>query len=385
MPEMLETLTPMIPAASPDLQPSPAGAWQDTHDNAAPDAHASDWRRLWRDCVSDPRELLEILGLQSLAGCLSDAAAAQFPLRVPRGFLARMRHGDASDPLLRQVLPVDDEERLVPGFVLDAVGDSPAGTATGVLQKYQGRALLVATGACAVHCRYCFRRHFPYAEQAATRGGWADAIATIAGDDSIDEVILSGGDPLSLATPKLIELTSALARIPHLKRLRIHTRLPVVLPERVDAGLLTWLTGLPWPVTIVIHANHANEIDASVDAAMGRLRGTGALLLNQSVLLRGVNDSVAALAALSERLHAAGVLPYYLHQLDRVQGAAHFEVDDATALRLHADLSSRLSGYLVPRLVREVAGDPGKRPVLPARADPRGDTGAGLDAISPFV
>ena len=340
---------------------------------------------MWRDCVSDPRELLDILGLQALAGRLSDAAAAQFPLRVPRGFIARMRHGDPTDPLLRQVLPLDDEEQLVPGFELDAVGDAAAGTATGVLQKYRGRALLIATGACAVHCRYCFRRHFPYADQAAARGGWGDAVATIAADESIDEVILSGGDPLSLATPKLVELTAALAAIPHIKRLRIHTRLPVVLPERVDPGLLSWLTGLPWPLTIVIHANHANEIDGTVVAAMDRLRGSGALLLNQSVLLRGVNDSVAALAALSERLHAAGVLPYYLHQLDRVQGAAHFEVDDATALRLHADLSSRLSGYLVPRLVREVAGDPGKRPVLPSTAGPHGDAGAGLDAISPFV
>jgi EF-P beta-lysylation protein EpmB len=382
---MLETLTPMIPAASPDLQPSPAGAWQDGHDNAAPTAHAADWRRLWRDCVNDPRELLHILGLNELEGRLSDVAAAQFPLRVPRGFVARMRHGDQSDPLLRQVLPLDDEEHLVPGFVLDAVGDAAAGTATGVLQKYRGRALLIATGACAVHCRYCFRRHFPYAEQGAARDGWADAIATIAGDDSIDEVILSGGDPFSLATSKLTELTSALACIPHLKRLRIHTRLPVVLPERVDAGLLAWMTALPWPVTIVIHANHANEIDGAVDAAMGRMRGTGALLLNQSVLLRGVNDSVGALAALSERLHAIGVLPYYLHQLDRVQGAAHFEVDDATALRLHAELSSRLAGYLVPRLVREVAGDPGKRPVLPSTTGALADAGAGLDAIFPIV
>jgi EF-P beta-lysylation protein EpmB len=296
-----------------------------------------------------------------------------------------MRHGDRSDPLLRQVLPLDDEEHLVPGFVLDAVGDAAAGTATGVLQKYRGRALLIATGACAVHCRYCFRRHFPYAEQGAARDGWADAIATIAGDDSIDEVILSGGDPFSLATSKLTELTSALACIPHLKRLRIHTRLPVVLPERVDAGLLAWMTALPWPVTIVIHANHANEIDGAVDAAMGRMRGTGALLLNQSVLLRGVNDSVGALAALSERLHAIGVLPYYLHQLDRVQGAAHFEVDDATALHLHAELSSRLAGYLVPRLVREVAGDPGKRPVLPSTTGALADAGVGLDAIFPIV
>lgn len=191
--------------------------------------------------------------------------------------------------------------------------------------------------------------------------GVREAVAAIAADPDIDEVILSGGDPLSLATSKLVELTEALADIPHLKRLRIHSRLPVVLPERVDAPLLAWLRALPWPVAFVIHANHANEFDASVDAALAQLRGSGAHLLNQAVLLRGVNDSVAALAALSERSFAAGVLPYYLHQLDRVEGVAHFEVDDATARALHQALAARLSGYLVPNLVREIAGDTGKR------------------------
>ncbi len=176
-------------------------------------------------------------------------------------------------------------------------------------------------------------------------------------------MILSGCDPLSLSTPKQAELTDALRQVPHLKRLRIHSRLPVVLPERVDAALLQWLGALPWPVAFVLHANHANEFDASVDAALAALRGSGATLLNQAVLLRGVNDSVDALAALSERGFAAGVLPYYLHQLDRVQGVAHFEVDDATALALHAELAARLSGYLVPRLVREIPGDTGKRPL----------------------
>jgi EF-P beta-lysylation protein EpmB len=328
------------------------------------------WQQLWREAVRDPRELLALLGLQSLADRVSEAAALQFPLRVPRGFIARMHPGDAHDPLLRQILPLDDEDRLVPGFGLDAVGDGAAATATGVLQKYRGRALLVATGACAVHCRYCFRRHFPYGEQAATRDGWTAALATIEADASVEEVILSGGDPLSLSTAKLDELTTALARVAHVRRLRIHTRLPIVLPERVDATLLDWIAGLPWPVAVVVHANHANEFDASVDAAMARLRDAGATLLNQSVLLRGVNDSVDALAALSARGYAAGVLPYYLHQLDRVQGAAHFEVDDATALALHAQLASRLPGYLVPKLVREVAGGPGKRP-LQAPAGPR--------------
>ena len=319
------------------------------------------WQQLWREAVRDPRELLSLLGLAHLAGHLSEDAATQFPLRVPRGFVDRMRHGDPHDPLLRQVLPLDDEDRIVPGFGLDAVGDTAARAASGVIRKYRGRALLVATGSCAIHCRYCFRRHFPYAEETAAAGGWRDAIALIAADASIDEVILSGGDPLSLATSKLAELTDALVGIPHLKRLRIHTRLPTVLPERVDAALLAWLRTLPWPVTVVVHVNHANEFDAKVDAALAGLRGTGATLLNQAVLLRGVNDTVDALADLSERSFASGVLPYYLHQLDRVAGTAHFEVDDARARGLHAALAARLSGYLVPRLVREVAGDPGKR------------------------
>jgi EF-P beta-lysylation protein EpmB len=323
----------------------------------------SGWQQAYRDAVRDPAELLRLLGLADRVALPDPAATAQFPLRVPRGFVARMRHGDPGDPLLRQVLPLDDELRPMPGFSLDAVGDGAASAGRGVIRKYAGRALLVATGSCAIHCRYCFRRHFPYSDESAAAGGWRDTVATIAGDPSIDEVILSGGDPLSLATPKLAELTDALAGIAHLRRLRIHARLPIVLPERVDAALEAWLASLPWPVTVVVHANHANEFDAAVDAAMARLRAAGATLLNQAVLLRGVNDSADALADLSERGFAAGVLPYYLHQLDRVQGAAHFEVDDATALALHRDLAARLSGYLVPRLVREVAGDPGKRPL----------------------
>lgn len=338
----------MIPAAPLALQPSPALRWQ----------------QAWREAVRDPRELLAMLGLDMLADGISDAAAAQFPLRVPRGFIARMRHGDPTDPLLRQVLPILDEDRIVPGFALDAVGDGAARRGGGVIHKYNGRALLIATGSCAVHCRYCFRRHYPYAEDTAAAAGWREAVETIRADASIHEVILSGGDPLSLADHKLAELTDALRGIPHLRRLRIHTRLPIVLPERVDAGLLAWLRGLPWPIAIVVHANHANEFDAAVDAAMAALRDAGATLLNQAVLLRGVNDSLEALADLCERGHAAGVLPYYLHQLDRVAGAAHFEVDDGQALALHAALAARLPGYLVPRLVREVAGAPGKTPLV---------------------
>lgn len=337
----------MIPAALP--QPHPVAAPR--------------WQQLWRDAVREPRELLQLVGLGAAGLAVSDEAASRFALRVPRGFVARMRPGDPHDPLLRQVLPLDDELRPVPGFGVDAVGDAFAKAGQGVIRKYRGRALLVATGSCAVNCRYCFRRHFPYADESAAAGAWAGAIALIAADPAIDEVILSGGDPWSLSTEKLADLTQALADIPHLRRLRIHTRLPVVLPERVDAELVAWLQGLPWPATVVLHANHAREFDASVDAALARLRAAGATLLNQAVLLRGVNNSVNVLAELSERGFAAGVLPYYLHQLDRVDGAAHFEVPDDEARRLHAGLAARLSGYLVPRLVREVAGDPGKRPL----------------------
>src|SRR5690554_5294882 len=321
------------------------------------------WQQAWRESVRDPRELLAMLGLEKAAPGASDAAAAQFPLRVPRGFVARMRHGDRHDPLLRQVLPLDEEMRPVPGFDPDAVGDGAARAGRGLIRKYRGRALLIATGSCAVNCRYCFRRHFPYAEETAAAAGWREAVAAIAADPGIDEVILSGGDPLSLSTPKLAELSEALAAVPHLRRLRIHSRLPIVLPERVDDGFSAWLGALPWPATVVVHANHGNEFDPAVDAAMARLRGAGATLLNQAVLLRGVNDDEDALARLWERGFEAGVLPYYLHQLDRVAGAAHFEVPDDRARALHEALRRRLPGYLVPRLVREVAGDASKRPL----------------------
>lgn len=351
----VESRSDMIPAA-PALRHHAA-------DLQAPAASLPRWQQLWREAVRDPRELLALLGLEGVVPDISEAAAQQFPLRVPHGFVAKMRHRDPRDPLLRQVLPLDDEMKPRPGFTFDAVGDGAAKAAAGVIRKYQGRALLVTTGSCAIHCRYCFRRHFDYAAETAAAGRWREAVELIRSDAGIDEVILSGGDPWSLSTAKLTELTDALADIPHLRRLRIHTRLPVVLPERVDAPLLAWMRSLPWPVTVVLHANHANEIDCSVEQACGALRSTGATLLNQAVLLRGVNDSVDALAALSERSHEAGVLPYYLHQLDRVQGTAHFEVGDDEARQLHATLATRLSGYLVPRLVREVAGDPGKRPL----------------------
>lgn len=318
------------------------------------------WQAALAQAVTDPAELLNLLDLDPALLPAARAAAEVFPLRVPRGYVARMRRGDPSDPLLRQVLPLGEEMNEVAGFGDDPVGDRRAMTAPGVLQKYAGRVLLTATGACAVHCRYCFRRHYPYAQANAAADGWRSALDHIAGDPAIEEVILSGGDPLTLSDRRLAELTAAADSIPHLQRLRIHTRLPIVLPERVDAGLLAWLRAARLRPIVVVHANHANEIDASVREALAALANAGAVLLNQSVLLRGVNDDADTLAALSAALFAARVMPYYLHLLDRVRGAAHFEVGEDRAAALMARLAARLPGYLVPRLVREEAGAPAK-------------------------
>jgi EF-P beta-lysylation protein EpmB len=324
---------------------------------------SADWRRLWREAIREPRELLAALGLEHLAARLPATPPHGFALRVPRGFVARMRPGDPADPLLRQVLPLTEELDEVEGYGSDAVGDLAARSGHGVLQKYRGRALLVTTGACAVHCRYCFRRHFPYAEQSASAARWRPALTALAADPTISEVILSGGDPLSLSTARLAELGEALVALPHLRRLRIHTRLPVVLPERVDAPFLGWLGALPLQTVVVLHVNHPREIDAGVADAARAMREAGATLLNQSVLLRGVNDDADTLAELSEALFAVGVLPYYLHQLDPVRGAAHFAVCDARARDLLQALRTRLPGFLVPRLVREVPGEASKTPL----------------------
>jgi len=318
------------------------------------------WQTEMADAISRPDELVAALGLDRGLLAPAHAAATGFRLRVPRSYVARMRAGDPADPLLKQVLPVAGELEDVADYVSDPLGEHAALRAPGLLQKYRGRALLIATSACAVHCRYCFRRDFPYSEQSDEAPRWDTALAQIARDSSLEEVILSGGDPLSLSDARLASLTDALGAIGHLQRLRVHTRQPVVLPSRVDDGLLGWLRSVRLPMTFVLHANHPNEIDAEVRSACAKLRAAGVTLLNQSVLLRGVNDNVDVLAELSRRLFDAGVLPYYLHVLDRVRGAAHFDVPDAEARVLAGQLAARLSGYLVPRLVREVYGAPAK-------------------------
>jgi EF-P beta-lysylation protein EpmB len=276
-----------------------------------------------------------------------------------------MRRGDPNDSLLRQVLPLAEEAGAVPGYGPDPLGEQSAHRAPALLQKYQGRALLITTSACAIHCRYCFRREFPYSEQTGESTRFREALDAIAQDSSLEEIILSGGDPLSLSDSRLGALTDELSKIPHIRRLRLHTRQPIVLPSRVDSGLVAWLQRVPWPTVFVMHANHANEIDDSVREACARLRETGATLLNQSVLLRGVNDSVDALTDLSRALFEAGVLPYYLHVLDKVTGSAHFDLPEARAQELVGELAARMSGYLVPRLVREVEGAPAKLGLLP--------------------
>lgn len=317
------------------------------------------WQAALQNAVRDPAELARLLELPRSA--LGAAASGEFPLLVPRGFVARMRKGDPHDPLLRQVWPDAAELTHVDGFSADPVREQGL-AAQGVIQKYPGRALLIASGACPLHCRYCFRREFPYQAQLAARGDWSAAIAELRHLPDVREAILSGGDPLSLSNRRLDELVSKLEDTA-LTTVRIHTRFPIAIPERVEDGLLRLLRGTRLRTVLVVHANHANELDADVERALNALRSVLTALLNQSVLLRGVNDDAATLASLSERLFACGVLPYYLHLLDRVAGAAHFDVAESTGRRLVADLRARLPGYLVPRLVREIAGELSKTPV----------------------
>ena len=329
-----------------------------------PPWHTDDWQKSLARAIRDPREVLARLELPMDLLPEAQTAAQDFPLLVPHAYVARMRPGDPQDPLLRQVLPLGEELQPAPGFVSDPVGDLPAMPRPGLLHKYHGRALVVTTGACGIHCRYCFRRHFPYARANPMPERWQQVRDYLLADDSIEELILSGGDPLSLSDHRLDGLLNAVRGVPQLRRIRLHTRYPIMLPERLTPELTALLCDTHWQVILVIHANHANEINAAVHSGLQPLRDSGITLLNQSVLLQGVNDSETALVDLSEALFAAGVLPYYLHQLDPVQGAAHFRVDDRHALALHAALRRRLPGYLVPKLVREQAGEAAKTPLV---------------------
>ena len=324
----------------------------------------SHWKRSLATAIRDVDSLVRELELPQEYATSAIQAAKSFPVLVPRSFLARMRIGDPHDPLLRQVLPVAEESVSVPGFVVDAVDDQAAKRAPGLLHKYQGRVLLMAAGSCAVNCRYCFRRHYPYSEEPRRLADWEPAIQAIEQDSSVHEVILSGGDPLMLPDDRLAALVERLERVEHLTRLRIHTRLPIVLPDRVTPELLDLLRGSRLQPIMVVHANHPHEIAGDCAVALRMLVGSGIPTLNQAVLLRGVNDEVETLAELCERLIDLGVIPYYLHQLDRVAGTAHFEVPEATGLKLIETLRKRLPGYAVPQFVREVAGEASKSPII---------------------
>lgn len=325
-------------------------------------AETGDWVAELRQAWRDPLALLGALNVAPAAAGYAPGADRDFAFRVPQTFARRMRPGDPADPLLRQVLPRGAETATAPGFVTDPVGDLAAARTPALLHKYHARVLLLLAGACAVNCRYCFRREYPYAESVG-QPQVNRALQDIAGDPAIAEIILSGGDPLMWHDDQLAPLLERIAAIPHVQRLRIHTRLPVVIPSRVTPLLLALLGQTRLRVIMVLHVNHAQEIDAEFEAACARLRDAGITLLNQAVLLAGVNDDAALLADLSLALFETGVLPYYLHLLDRVRGAAHFEVPDVRAQGLWRDLASRLPGYLVPRLVREVAGAAYKLPI----------------------
>lgn len=349
----------MIPRMQPRATPGRA---------ATPAARAA-WQDELADGVRSVGELLDLLGLRpEQIGWTEESAAAAdfFALRVPRAFVRRMRPGDPADPLLRQVLPAAAEMQATPGWGHDPLAEAAASPVPGLLHKYSGRVLLVVTGACAVHCRYCFRRHFPYTEHRTLDPDFDGALDYVAADPSIREVILSGGDPLSLPDAKLARLARRLEGIPHVQRLRVHTRLPVVLPSRVDETLVSWLTGTRLRPVLVLHVNHGREIDSQFVVWTRRLHRAGIPLLNQAVLLRGVNDSVETQRDLSERLFSAHVMPYYLHIPDRVEGAAHFAVEEETAKGLIWSLSQTLPGYLVPRLVREDPGAAAKTPICPS-------------------
>lgn len=327
--------------------------------------HTEDWQRQLSQVVGSVEELWQLLELPNELLPGAHQAARQFPLRVPRAFVAKMRKGDIHDPLLRQVLPLGEELAVPPGFVTDPLAERSSNPHQGLLHKYESRVLVIAGSACAVHCRYCFRRHFPYQDNQLSQPQFDALLDYLREHPEVNEVILSGGDPLVTSNARLQRWVEALETLPQLKRLRLHTRTPVVIPERIDAGLLHLLRHTRLRPVMVVHCNHANEIDPTFAAAMAHLKEAGVTLLNQAVLLKGVNDSVDAQVALSEALFDAGILPYYLHLLDRVAGAHAYRIDDNDAFDLYRAMAARLPGFLLPRLTREVPGAPAKQVLAP--------------------
>ncbi len=326
------------------------------------DAVEQNWLKQLANGISDPETLLKSLNIEPSPWQHGFEARKLFAQRVPQSFIDRMEKGNPKDPLLRQVLPLSEEFEVHDGYSADPLEEQD-NAVPGLLHKYRNRALMIVKGGCAINCRYCFRRHFPYQDNPGNKLGWQQSLNYIEHHSELNEVILSGGDPLMAKDAELSWLVERLATIPHLKRLRIHSRLPVVIPARVTEALLKLLASTRLQVIFVTHINHANEIDETLSHAMTKLKQAGVTLLNQSVLLKGVNDNVEAQVALSEALFDAGIQPYYLHVLDKVQGAAHFYVSDDKARQLMAGLITQVSGYLVPKLTREIGGRPSKTPL----------------------
>lgn len=323
----------------------------------------TNWQSQSAKSIKDIATLLNYLDIDATQANIP-TSTLDFPLRVPMSYINRMEKNNINDPLLKQILPINAEYYPQPGFSKDPVGDLKSIKSSGIIQKYQGRYLLITTSVCAIHCRYCFRRHFPYADHRFNVKQLDNDFKTIQQNQSIREIILSGGDPLSLSEKKLHYISDHLNQINHIKTLRIHTRLPVVIPERINRQFINWLKTINQKIVIVFHFNHPNEINNDVKERVQRLAPISPLLLNQSVLLKGINDNANTLIRLSEKLVEMNVLPYYLHLLDKVQGAAHFDVDGRTATQIHQQLMTHLPGYLVPKLVHEQPGYPYKKPLF---------------------
>lgn len=321
------------------------------------------WQRQIAKAVTSPTELAELLSLPPSWMKQHSAARELFPMRVPRHFVNLMEPGNPQDPLLLQVMPHAQEFTEVAGFTTDPLVESEATSAAGMLHKYKSRVLLIFRGGCAINCRYCFRRHFPYQDHHLSQEKWGAIEHYITQHPEVNEVILSGGDPLMASDAQIIKAAKRLAKLPQIKRLRIHSRLPIVIPDRLTPELAKQLKATGLQIVLVLHANHPQEISALLKRRISLWHQLGITLLNQSVLLAGVNDNADTLADLSEALFRAGILPYYLHQLDKVAGAAHFEVSDETAFAIRAQLLKTLPGFLVPKLVREVGGEASKTPL----------------------
>ena len=321
------------------------------------------WQNQLAESIKSPEALIEALNLPATLLPQLDKAHKMFPLRVTQSYLDKIEKGNINDPLLLQILPLPEETIITEGYTTDPVEDKQFEKTPGLLHKYHGRVLLTLTGACGIHCRYCFRRHFDYSTSNPSKQNWDSALEYIQNDNSIYEVIFSGGDPLSLSDQRLSKLAYDIDQIRHVRFLRIHTRQITILPDRVNEQLIGWIGKLRLKLIIVVHINHPNEIDQSTSNSLDKLRKIGAELLNQSVLLKGVNNDVNTLTQLSLKLIENGVKPYYLHMLDKAQGTAHFNVNESTAKNIIKKMQEKLPGYAIPKLVREVPFTPYKKPI----------------------